>query len=437
MSTDVDPELFYDTAIAYKQDSDAAAAALGKLADVETSNAAGSNGVGPQWAASYDSAADDVGQVAYRLVNVLHNLGNLLRQNGINHDQSEEASTLNRHNEFGDPIPPPGETTGTFLGAPVDVGTVKGGDDPEPLGWDLVRDRITDGWPNGHPDRLWAASSAWTTFGHDLVAVNDQASPAELALITGVDAAEIGAVTARMNEARIINTDVAGACGDLGRASKAYGDKMETTKFGMKLLVLELFLLKQLLDSPRLWPLRDWAMAKFTDTAVETINNLNTALRTTAGTTMLDLGAASLSMSTALPAAKKLLDLVPRRVNPTSAERVNDNRRKGSRAEQRAGIDPNVKKRRIAVKNPAPGKPRYRIPDEIDDENRVLREVKNVKTLTATQQLRDMAEWARDNGYKMVIVVDKGRTDVGDVEQFLEGKYKGLDVVIDESINLS
>lgn len=436
VSTDIDPELFYDTAVVYKQNSDAAAAALGKLADVETSNAAGSNGVGPQWASAYDLAAGEAGEVAYRLVNVFHNLGNLLRQNGINHDQTEQASTLNRHNQFGDPIPPAGETTGTFLGAPADVGTVKGGDDPEPPHWDLVRDRITDGWPNGHPDRLWAASSAWTTFGHDLVAVDDQASPAELALITGVDAAEIGVVTTRMNEARIINTDVAGACGDLARASKAYGDKMETTKFGMKLLVAELYALKLTLDEPRLWPIRSWVMKTATNMAVGTINGLNTALRATAGTTMADLGAAGLSMGTALPAVKTLLDLVPRRVDPTPAERVNDNRRKGSRAEQRAGIDPG-KKRPIRVTDPNTGQTRTRIPDELDDENHVLREVKNVKRLYATQQLRDMAQWARDNGYKMVIVVDKGRTEIGNVEETLEAKYPGLDVVIDQSINLS
>jgi hypothetical protein len=240
-----------------------------------------------------------------------------------------------------------------------------------------------------------------------------------------------------MNEARILNTDVAGACGDLARAAQGYGDKMETTKFGMKLLVAELNALKQTLDEPYLWPFRSWVMKTATNMAVNTINNLNTALRTTAGTTMLDLGAASLSMGTALPAAKTLLDLVPRRVNPTPTERINDNRRKGSRAEQRAGIDPTVSKQRIPVKNPKPGRPKYRIPDELDRETKTLREVKNVKTLTAPQQLRDMAEWARDNGYQMVIVVDKGRTDIGAVEQTLEQQYQGLDVVIDQGINLS
>ncbi|MGV0625356.1 putative toxin [Mycolicibacter minnesotensis] len=437
MSTDVDPELFYDAAVVYKQNSDTAAAALGTLSDVETANASGGNGVGPQWARSYDSAADDVGQVAFRLVNVFHNLGNLLRQNGINHDQTEAASTLNQHNEFGDPVSPAGETTGTYLNDAANVGTVAGGDDPEPPSWGRVADRITDGWPNGDPSRLWAASSGWKAFGQKLVEIDDQPSPAEQALVTGVTAAEIGMVNARMGEARILNADVAGASGDLARAAKSYGDKLETTKFGMKMLVAELNALDQTLDNRYLWPLRRWIMEIATSRAAKTINGLNSALRATAVATTVDLGAASLSMSTALPAAKTLLDLVPRRVNATPTERVNDNRRKGSRAEERAGIDPNAKKRRINVKNPQPGRPRFRIPDEIDDRNRVLREVKNVKNLTATQQLRDMAEWAREQGYQMVIVVDKGRTNVGDVEAALEAAYPGLDVVIDQSKNLS
>lgn len=67
----------------------------------------------------------------------------------------------------------------------------------------------------------------------------------------------------------------------------------------------------------------------------------------------------------------------------------------------------------------------------------MVREVKNVQKLDATQQIRDMAQWARDNGYKLVIVVDRGRTNVGSVEDTLRRDYPGLNVEIDQSINLS
>jgi hypothetical protein len=260
------------------------AAALHKLdGALDTANSAGTNGVGPDVARAYDAATDQVGQVAYRLVNVFSNLGSLLRQNGINHDQTEAASTLNQRDQYGAPVTPPGQTPGTYLDAGTDLGSIAGGDDPEPAHWDLVGDRITDGWPNGHPDRLLTAATAWEQYGHDLVAVNDLPSEQEYRLLTDVQAAEISTVIDRLNQAQ-----------------------------------------------------------------------------------------------------------------------------------------------------------RTRIPDEIDTDNRVIREVKNVKTLSATQQLRDMAQYAQENGFKLVIVVDKGRTaGTEGVEDRLEEKYPGLDVVIDDSMNLS
>lgn len=49
---------------------------------------------------------------------------------------------------------------------------------------------------------------------------------------------------------------------------------------------------------------------------------------------------------------------------------------------------------------------------------------------------QDMAKWAQDNGYKLVIVVDKGRTDYTGFVETMKQKY-GLDVEIDASRNLS
>lgn len=435
--TDVDPELFYDAAAAYKENSDHAAAALGKLTAVNAANAAGTHGVGPQWATAYDTAADELGQVAYRLVNVFHNLGSLLRQDGVNHDETEEASTLNQRDAYGAPITPPGESAGTYIAEAVNVGSVAGGGDPEPPHWDLVRGQITDGWPDGHPDRALAASAAWETFGHDLVGIDDQPGPEEQRLIADVEAAEIAFVVDRLNEARGVSTDVAGACGDMSRAAKDYGDELKSVKSDMAFIVDHLHMVLTILDlyPPVLHPITEAIKQTFTATAVTQINGLNAALRVTATASMKDLTSAATAMGVALPATKSLLALVPRRVNPTPTQRVNDNRLKGRRAEQLAGIDQS-KKRSIQITDKKTGAQRTRIPDEIDDQNHVVREVKNVQKLDATQQIRDMAQWARDNGYRFVIVVDKGRTDYDGIVKTMKEKY-GLDVEIDASRNLS
>jgi uncharacterized protein YukE len=436
--TDVDPELFYDAAAAYKENSDHTAAALNKLTGVDAASAAGTRGVGPEWATAYDAAADEVGQVAYRLVNAFHNLGSLLRQDGVNHDETEEASTLNQRDAYGAPITPPGESAGTFIDAAVKVSSVAGGGDPEPPHWDLVRGKIAEGWPDGHPDHALSASTAWETFGHDLVGIDDQPGPEEQRLIVDIEAAEIAFVIDRLNEARMVSTDIAGACGDMSRAAKDYGNELKSVKDDMAFVVKCLNLIVMALDAypPQLHLIAEAIKETFIATAVTQINGLNAALRVAATSSMKDLGIAGTAMGTALPAVKTLLTHVPRGVTPTPTQRVNDNRRKGSRAEQLAGIKQGVPKTAIQVVD-SDGKERTRIPDELDPVRHVMREVKNVRDLYATEQIRDMAQWARDNGYKLIIVVDKGRTINHGVEDTLRRQFQGLDVEIDETTNLS
>lgn len=434
MADDVDPELFYDAAASYKSQSDGAARALSTLTGaLSTSNAAGTHGVGPQWAGAYDSAADSTGVLASRLVNALHNIGNLLQQNGVNHDETEAASTLNQRDADGDPVTPPGETEGTYLAAPTDVPSAAGGDKPEPLGWSLVKGRVTDGWPNGSPAALRTAATAWETFGHTIVDVNASPGTEEVNLTTNVVSDEMPAATARMTSSHDITASVSGAAGDLSRSAKDYADKLQFVQDGMTRV---LALLWAMVAIPKRWPpiLRRAADALIDhaiDTAVDHCNDLNRALRTTAEKTITDLGAAQSSLSRSLTKADALLALTPRAVAPTPAERIRENQRKGAEAERRAGIDPNKPKTRIF---PDPSNSnKYRIPDELDPQNRVLREVKNVQRLSATRQLRDMAKWAQENGYKMVIVVDQGRTQGADgVEQKLEADNPGLDVVIEQ-----
>jgi Restriction endonuclease fold toxin 7 len=436
--TDVDPDLFYDTAAVYRENSDKAAAALHKLAGVDASNGAGTHGVGPEWAKGYDSAADEAGEVGFRLVNVFHNLGGLLQQDGVNHDETEQASTLNQRDPYGAPITPPGETPGTFIDAAVHVPSAGGGGDPEPRYWDLVGGRIVDGWPDGHPDRLLAASSAWETFGHELVGIDDMPSAEEQRLHVDVEAAEIAFVFDRLNDARDVSTNIAGASGDLSRASKDYGDKLKSVKDDMAYIVDKLHWVLLILDAypPQLHRLVEPVKEGFINLAASQINGLNAGLRATATTTMKDLTSAGTAMATTLPATKALLALVPRNVNPTPAQQVNDNRIKGRRAEEIAKIDQS-KKTSIQVTDPNTGAQRTRIPDEIDADNHVVREVKNVKKLDLTQQIRDFAQYAQQRGFKLVIVVDKGRTDYSGFLDNIHSAFPGLEVQIDDSKNLS
>ena len=440
--TDVDPQLYYDAAAAYKEDSDAIAGSLRTLtAALVTPNASGTHPAGKRFATAYDSTADHLGVVGTGMVNLMHNIGNLLQQTGVNHEQGEEASTLNRQDADGDPITPPGDTEGTFLTATVDVPSVSGGNKPTPLGWDLVDKRVTDGWPNGSPDVLRAASTAWATFGRNIVAANAFESPEEIALIVGVKSKEIDAAADKMNRSRLLVADVSGAAGDLSRSSKEYADKLQ---FVQESMTRTLALLSAMVAIPMRWPpiLRraaDPLIASAIETAVAHCNKLNTALSTTADRVIGDLKIADTQLGRAQKKAEDLLALTPRQVAATPAAQVRENQRRGARAEERAGLTPGAKKERIyPFPNDPSRKNKYRIPDELKpsptDDNpppgeKVLTEVKNVNTLSATRQIKEMALWARDHGYSMVIVVDN-RTEIGTVLPRLQQEYPGLKVSI-------
>ena len=73
----------------------------------------------------------------------------------------------------------------------------------------------------------------------------------------------------------------------------------------------------------------------------------------------------------------------------------------GKAGEMKAGIDPNAKEA-IRVNN------RIRIPDALDHSNKVLTEVKNVRYISNTAQLRDFTTYASGKGYVKVLIV---RTD--------------------------
>lgn len=427
--TDVDPQLFYDTANGYKVDSDVVAGALTTVTGaLQTSDAAGTNGVGPAFAAAFDHTADSVGQLTSKLVNSFHNVGNVLQQSGINHDTTEEASTLNQRDADGDPVTPAGQTEGTFLPGITDIASVSGGSKPEPLGWNLVGDEVTDGWPNGDPAKLSAASAAWETFGFKVQEVAF-ASPAEIYLVSHVESPEMPAATEKMNNTRNVAVTAATTGGDLSRAASEYAAALTQAQEFITSTLFWLWLMHQVPKSrnPAIRLSQEAALFAARQTAIWHCNNVNAALRTSAEAIIGDVGLKRVDsdLTRGLDRVDKLLGLTPRQVAPTPSERIRDNRRRGMEAERRAGIPEGVPKEQIDI----PGTDRYRIPDNLDNTNQVLTEVKNVNTLSATQQIKDMALWAKENGYSMVIIVDN-RTDVGTVEERLRELYPGLNLTI-------
>jgi hypothetical protein len=79
-------------------------------------------------------------------------------------------------------------------------------------------------------------------------------------------------------------------------------------------------------------------------------------------------------------------------------------RRLGSIAEKARGISGPKESIRI------PGAPGLRIPDALDRIRKILTEIKNVRNLSYTRQMRDFANWCKVNGFKFYLYVRKSTT---------------------------
>jgi hypothetical protein len=63
----------------------------------------------------------------------------------------------------------------------------------------------------------------------------------------------------------------------------------------------------------------------------------------------------------------------------------------------------------------------YRIPDGLDKANKVLSEVKNVNSLSYTNQLKDFASFAKNNGMRFDLYVKQTTQLSGPLQQAING----------------
>ena len=87
----------------------------------------------------------------------------------------------------------------------------------------------------------------------------------------------------------------------------------------------------------------------------------------------------------------------------TGSTRTDLARQLGKEGEAAAGII-NPKQRIPSLSGTA----KYRIPDELLHDQKILREIKNVSSQSYTNQLKDFNAWAKQNGYQFILEVRPG-----------------------------
>ncbi len=127
---------------------------------------AGTDDVGSQWGASYDTAAAAAQSATHDAANAMFAVAALLEQTGINYAGAEAACI-------------PWETAAQSAArwatsnapAPAPLQSAVGGGVPPPSGWSLLQHAIGRVWPDGHQDLLREAARAWRSAAHTLEAI--------------------------------------------------------------------------------------------------------------------------------------------------------------------------------------------------------------------------------------------------------------------------
>jgi len=129
-----------------------------------------------------------------------------------------------------------------------------------------------------------------------------------------------------------------------------------------------------------------------------------------------------------------ILDRTPRQTNPIRNRDRRQNQIAGDEGERRAGIPQGVPKQRVVVR--LDGKPVAVLPDLIDDNNHNVVEVKNTNEIRPyNEQIRAEAEYAKERGYTMTLVVDH-RTQINDpqIQQMIDsGKIQLVRKELDDN----
>ncbi|WP_078277988.1 putative toxin [Mycobacteroides franklinii] len=422
--TKVDPQWYYTAASKLAEASKSLEQDLKNLdGQLNVARSAGTYATGgPKWGASYDQSASDVFEVGSLGAMAASHLAELIHQGGLNHARSDNAS-----NPGGPQEPTPAPPQGTLMASSMHPTQMAvGGDRSKPSHWDLIEKYVTKEWADCDEGRIKSAGTNFDKYG---------TSRQNAAMSLWNDVTAVFTDDRQKGDTEIYNmvTEVANVCGALNSSGEqaqalavtcgAVGAKADEMKKLCKqsLTVLNGIVISYELDKlgasrlpggealaeaiDQIEEKTKKEFAKANDNCMQAINDLvDQAAQSNTGIYNLATTDAQFLSS--------ILDRTPRQTNPIRNRTSDQNWEAGKEGERRAGIDPNAKKREVTVK--VGGKEVTVVPDRMDDENRQVTEVKDTNEIRPSRdQILAEAEWAKQNGYTMTLVVDH-RTQIND-----------------------
>ncbi len=383
---------------------------------------AGSDTTAESFAKDFDPAAKSCVQAYADVIKALGNLGNLCHASGANH----KAANLN--SIVGEPVPIDA-TTPMPWGRAVQVTattppSVLGGDGAGPDWWHWIADHVGGYlWPDADTDKMRALGTLWDDEADRIDRLTGSVDVA-IGMLRRQKSPEIASAVKTCKDVKQSLTDLATAFRSMGEASTGYGNDVDEHR-------------KQILDE--LKSFIAWTIA--IQAASHGLAIITVGLSELIGQSaqLAKIAAAGLKVRNILAALAiaARLRLAPVAKVATSTARISIYSTKlsavatkmakvralGAVGEKTAKIVKNTKRIPSAT-----AKGGYRIPDELDDVARVLGEVKNVKSISLTKQLKEFIDYARSQNppYAFVLYVRKnGGTHVtGPLREYIK-KYGG------------
>lgn len=420
---DVDPEAFYDLSGAYSLASRTATTALTKL-DEELRSAvkmSGNDNSGVLWAQGYWPSGIEAVVTAGKATDILAKMAALIRQSGVNHDQSENAEDYNTGKQL--PASDPGAKT--FVPRPLK--SPSGGTRPTPAGWEVVMGAATK-WIDGNEELMQTVATSWQT----LASVYSNLDPdlrAKMKNLAGCTSEEIPDIDEAhrsvIDGLEILGDALRQQAGAVGGYAVVLKAAQEGAEWELQLQTVTQAI--NIVNAATIGRVIQKEIREVAELEIEhsrtkiqgMLNGLSDAQRVSCSTfTAVSATVVSAVNTKFKPILDKQLKSAP---PPTKSETVRRNKLAGEKAEARAGIDPTKPKASI----PSVTGRRNTIPDDLDSATKRLTEVKNVQSQGYTNQLRDDMAFCQSNGYEFVLITDHNTRLTQELQDLVnQGKIK-------------
>jgi hypothetical protein len=429
--TSITPESYYHVAAKLCDASKAIEDKLRNLdGTLDVGQSAGTYATGgPVWATSFDQSASDVFELGSTTSIAARELGYQVHQAGLNWAEAENAGS----GGHGQPTPPRPQGSGLSTNLHPTSHAV-GGTHEKPDHWDLIAEYVTKDWADCQEGKIGTAGTNFANFGterktaaqtlfSDVTRIFTKDAEDQSPEIEGM-VGEVANVCQALNDTGDAAAALAAACAEVHRVAdidKSTGRtslqilngiliSYEIDKAGTYLVPWGGLLRAQI---DKIIEVNKVLYAQGMDRLIEGINGtVDTAASSNKGIYAMATSSTQLLSS--------ILDRTPRQTHPVRNRDQTQNKQAGDEGERRAGIPEGTPKQEVTVT--LDGHPVTVVPDQIDERNSNVVEVKNTNEIRPyTEQIRAEAEYAKQRGFTMTLVVDH-RTQINDpqIQQMID-----------------